>query len=129
MGERPQAPQHGKTATAAVLLALAGWMAFPAFAAPEPDLLCTDEHAATFDISGTELSATPVNTGNELLGDHMLKPRVEATAREVFAEEDTADDEVAIDEAASDATREPLSRSAADGQATPHRRLMFRRDI
>lgn len=129
MGERPQAPQHGRTATAAVLLALAGWMAGPAFAAPEPDLLCANERDATLVVTGAELSATPVNTSNELLGNHLLKPRVEATARKVFAEENAAEDERGSEDAAVDPPREPLSRSATDTQATPHRRPMYRRDI
>lgn len=129
MATQPRAPQHGRTAAAAALLVAVGWLTGPAIAAPEPDLFCADDLDATLNVSDTELSATPVNTSIGLLGNHLLKPRVKATAREVFADDDGADSEVATEESAVDAPSEPVSNSSTDDQATPFKRQMYRRDI
>lgn len=130
MAERPKQAHKGRTAVAATLLAVCGWMAGPALAAPEPDLICADKHDATLDVSATELSARPANSSNELPGNRLLIPRVEAAAREVFEEEDRGTDgDDATDEAAADKGPEPVSRRLSNTETTPFRRQMYRRDI
>ena len=65
---------------------------------------------------------------HELLRDHLLKPRVDATAREVF---DDDGEEVEADEAADSATDESDTtvRSLSDHKVVPLKRQMYRRDI
>ncbi len=128
MGVRPQVTQEGRTAATA-LLVLAAWMAGPAVAAPEPDLLCAGELDASLVVPQAELAATPVNTSDELLANHLLKPRVKATAREVFADEEGSDAQDATEEASADAPVDPVSRSSSESEVTPFRRQMYRRDI
>jgi hypothetical protein len=128
MAHSPRKPQQGSTLAAASLLVLAGLVAGPALAAPERDVLCDESREATLEVSTTALAPITVNASNELLEDHLLKPRVEATAREVFAESEknTVDEEsIEADEADVEATVPSLS----DGQPKPYRRQMYRRDI
>lgn len=128
MAQRPKLAHTGRTAIAATLLAVGAWVAGPAFAAPEHELLWADEHDATLDVAVTELSATPANTSSELLGNHLLIPQVEATAREVFEDAESGpDNDDAADEA--DTGPEPVIRSSSSAEPTPFRRQMYRRDI
>lgn len=128
MAVRPTEPQQGNIAAIALLL-LFGWIAGPALAAPDHDLLCDESHNATLDVPQQALTATPVNSSEELLKNHLLKPRVEATAREIFdeAEEPAAQegdgDEVELPEP------DPVIQGLSDGEVAPLRRQMYRRDI
>ena len=127
MAYNPRKPQQGNTLAAASLL-LAGLVAVPAMAAPERDVLCDESHKATLEVSETALTPTTVNASTELLEDHLLKPRVEATAREVFDERDEGtDDEENIE--AVEADVEATVPSLSDGKPKPFRRQMYRRDI
>lgn len=131
MAVRPSEPQQGNNAAAAALLVLAGCIASPVLAAPDhDDLLCDESHDDAFELSRQELIATPVNTSDELLTNHLLKPRVEATVRKVFDEiqEEVADATADPTEAAPPAP-EPVIQGLSDGEPTPLRRQMYRRDI
>ena len=130
MAVRPSEPQRGNNAAAAALLVLAAWIAGPVLAAPDHDPLCDESHDNVLEVSQQELTATPVNTSDELLTNHLLKPRFEATMREVF---DAIQEEVANDLAdpteAEPPAPEPVIQGLSDGEFTPLRRQMYRRDI
>jgi hypothetical protein len=117
MAVRPTDLQQGIKAAAAALLVLAGWVTGPALAAPD------------HDESQQALTATPANSSEELLQDHLLKPRVEATARKVFATaEETEQKEGDADEVESPAPG-PVVQGLSDGEVVPLKRQMYRRDI
>lgn len=129
MAVRPSEPQQGNN-VAAALLVLAGWIASPVLAAPDHDLLCDESHDDALKVSQQELTATPVNTSDELLTDHLLKPRVEATVRRVFDEnQEKVAEEVADPTEAEAPAPEPVIQGLSDGEVTPLRRQMYRRDI
>lgn len=130
MAVRPSEPQQGNNAAAAALLVLAGWIAGPVLAAPDHDLLSDESHDNALEVSQQELTATPVNTSDELLANHLLKPRVEATIRRIFDEvqKEIADNVPDPTEAAPPAP-EPVIQGLSDGEVTPLRRQMYRRDI
>ena len=117
MAVRPTEPQQGISAAAAALLMLAGWIAGPALAAPDPDE------------SQQALAAAPANSSEELLKDHLLKPRVEATARKVFAETNEADQEESDSDDVDLPEPGPVIQGLSDGEVAPLKRQMFRRDI
>jgi hypothetical protein len=128
MAHNPRTPQQGNTLAAASLLALASLVAGPALAAPEHDLLCDENHEATLEVASSELATIPANAHDKLLQEDALKPRVEASAREIFSEgakgtDDKADVEADENEAA------PAVPSLSDGQPKPYKRQMYRRDI
>jgi hypothetical protein len=130
MAVRPSKPQRGTTAATAAAFVLAGWFAAPVLAAPDHDLLCDESHDATLEISERELSATPVNTSEELLENHLLKPRVEATAREVFSDVEESTDADDSNEAESDdAPVEAVIQSVPNAEMLRMKRQMYRRDI
>lgn len=129
MAVRPREPRQGNHTAAAALFLLLGWITGPVLAAPDHDVLCDESHDATLEVSRQVLTATPVNSSEELLENHLLKPRVEATARKVFAEKD--------DETGEETDREemeltgpgPVIQGLSDGEVSPLRRQMYRRDI
>ena len=128
MAIRPRMPQQGNTAAAAALLLL-GWIAGPVLAAPDHDVLSDENHDATLDVSRQALIATPVNSSEELLENHLLKPRVEATARKVFAKEDEQTGEETDREEMEMPRAGPVIQGLSDGEVSPLRRQMYRRDI
>ncbi|MCG8371665.1 MAG: hypothetical protein MJA32_14315 [Proteobacteria bacterium] len=130
MAVRPEAPQRGNTLTAGAVLTLAGLVSAPATAFPGHEVLSDGSREATLEVSASELTATPVNTSDELLRDHQLKPRVDATAREVFDEDDAefADEADEADDGGSDETDAAI-RGLSDSKAPPLQRQMYRRDI
>ena len=115
-------PHQGMKAAAAALLALAGWLAGPVLAAPDHDLFCDETHAPALEVSQEALTARTVNSSEELLENHLLKPQVEEAARKVFAEAEE-EDEVELPEPA------PVIQGLSDGDRLPLRRQMYRRDI
>lgn len=117
MAVRSTEPQQGIGAAAAALLMLAGWIAGPALAAPD------------HDESQQALAAAPANSSEELLRDHLLKPRVEATARKVFAETDEPDQEENDADDVDLPEPGPVIQGLSDGEIAPLKRQMFRRDI
>lgn len=140
MAGRPNTPQQGNFTATAALLALAGWFAAPALAAPNHDFLCDDPASATLEINPRELVAISVSHGpgdraaapDDALDDtHLLRTRVKATAREVFADEDSeAGTEDSTDAPAENTvTGKPRLRPLTDGTLVPFRRQMYRRDI
>ena len=137
---RPDTPKHGKTTAALALLLLAGGVATPVLAAPDHNILCDEHHEATLDISTDELIARPASheldareNGDEtetVSADKLLKPRFDATVREVFAEDD---DEVQETETETE-TEEPkalrnLVPGISDDDPVRFKRQMYRRDI
>jgi hypothetical protein len=63
--------------------------------------------------------------------DHLLKPRVEATARQVFSDatSETETEESVEVESDDDEAAAPMLRSLSDNEVVPFRRQMYRRDI
>jgi hypothetical protein len=122
-------PQQGNNAAAAALFLLLGWIASPVLAAPDHDVLCDESHDATLDVSRQALTATPVNSSEELLENHLLKPRVEATARKVFAQEEVQTGEETDREEMELPRPGPVIQGLSDGEVSPLRRQMYRRDI
>jgi hypothetical protein len=123
--------QRNYVAATAVLL-LAGLLAAPVLAAPEHKLLCEEDADMALELTVTELSAIPVNSNEEMLQGHLLKPRTEAAARSAFAEE-SIDTEDVLDseelEADEPVVADPGIPSASKQKQPIYKRQMYRRDI
>ena len=142
MAQRPQAPRQGNVASTAAVLVLASVFAAPVLAASDRGILCDNDQGPTLDIAEHELvvvsheagdsrNTEPVATTIESVADdHLLKPRVEATARKVFAD---GESEAEIDEPADldseDDESMPRLRPVSNNKLVPLKRQMFRRDI
>ena len=145
MAVRPQAPRKGSVASTVAVLALAVCFAAPVLAASERGVVCDQNREANLDISGQELAATPAShevqnnasiepaatTIDSVAADHLLKPRVEATAREVFAESasDSDTEEVLEVESDDDEVEKPRLHRVSENDLVPSRRQMYRKDI
>ena len=127
-----QPMQRNCVATTAALL-LAGMLAAPALAAPEHKLLCEEDADLALELTVTELSAIPVNSNEEMLQGHFLKPRTEAAARSAFAEESIIDTDEVVDseelEAEDPVVADPGIPSASKQKQPTYKRQMYRRDI
>lgn len=142
MAQRPQAPRQGNVASTAAVLVLASFFAAPVLAASDRGILCDKDQGPTLDIAEHELALVSHEAGDSKIAepvattiasvadDHLLKPRVEAMAREVFTD---AASKAEIDEAAEpDSANEesaPRLRPVSDNKPVPLRRQMFRKDI
>jgi len=126
---RPTRPNQGKTAVAAAALVLAGWFTAPVLAAPDRDILCDEDPNATLEVSTTELIASPVSSSEEVLEDHLLKPRVEAAAREVFSSGEDDTDTEDVESLEETEVSEPRIHRMSDGEPRAYKRQMYRRDI
>ena len=141
MTPRQIASKHSTFTATAALCLLGAWYAAPALAASDHEILCDDSHRATLEVAEHELVPRPVShedttadlassEAKVLAKDHLLKPGVEATVREVFTEPDRDGlAEEVIDEADDVAMPELSTSPMTDGHAVPFKRQMFRRDI
>ena len=145
MAPQHTASKHSKAAACTALFLLGAWHTGPVLAASNHDILCDNSHRATLEIAEYELTPRQVSheaattdlpelasRKDEMLSkDHLLKPRVEATVREIFAdpEESSPAEEESIDAADKAAVRELDSPRMTDGHAAPLKRKMYRRDI
>lgn len=131
MAVRPRQSGQGITAATTAGLVLLAWLSAPVLAAPDRDVLCEDDEL-TLGVSATELTATPVNNSEELLDDHLLKPRAESAVRSAFAN-DTEDAEEAEPESVEEEddvlVEKPAVPSAFGREPSPFKRQMYRRDI
>ena len=128
---RSRQSAQGNTAVLTAGFVLVAWLSSPALAAPDRDVLCDDREPAV-SISATELSATPVNNNDELLKEHLLKPRAESAVRSAFADdaEKVEESETEISEEESDVLDEnSVVPSAFGREPSPFKRQMYRRDI
>ena len=138
---RPDAPKQGNTAGALALLVLTCGFALPVLAAPNHDILCDDHHEATLDVTASELTATPVShepetkeaedSAETVSADQLLKPRFDATVREIFADEDedgedVEETEIEVEDPAALRIRVP---GVSDEDLVRFKRKMYRRDI
>lgn len=131
MAVRPEKSGQGTIAVTAAALVLAGLIAAPVLAAPQRDLHCEEDATPNLSLSATDLSATPINGSEELLKDHLLRPRADSAARTAFADEvaeESAEEESAEDPIDAVATK-PLVPSASETEPSPYKRQMYRRDI
>ena len=131
MAVRPQKSGQGTIAVTAASLVLAGLIAAPVLAAPECDLHCEEDATPNLSLSATDFTATPVNSSEELLKDHMLRPRADSAARTAFANkvaEESAEEESGEKSIDTVATK-PLVPSASGNEPSPYKRQMYRRDI
>jgi len=141
MAVRPLERKQGKLAALAVSLVLATSFVTTASGAPVRDMLCSETHDATLEVSRIELTASLVNHDMEdqdtadkvdsLAADHLLRPRAAATMREVFADSDdeaeqTEAEQAEADEAVIMNTRVP---GYSDDELTRFKRQMYRKDI
>lgn len=145
MAVRPTERKQGTIAAVAASLVLTALVATlsaaPALAAPALESLCDKTHNATLEVSEIQLTATPVSHDtvetdsaakvDVLSADHLLKPRVEATIREVFADSD--DETKAAEDVQTEAddpvimnTRVP---GVSDDELARFKRQMYRKDI
>lgn len=142
MAGRPQAPRQGNVATTVVVLVLATCFAAPVLAASDRGIRCDEDRGATLDIAGheltlvsheasdTDVTETVATTIDSVADDHFLKPRVEATAREVFADgENETELEEALEIESGDEPAAPRLRRVSDNELVPFRRQMYRKDI
>ena len=146
MAIRPQAPRQGTVTSTVAVLVLAGCFAAPVLAASDRALLCQNEReadlavakhqlaltATSHDSDGMESVEVTATTIDSVATDHLLKPRVEATAREVFSEhaESETDAETALKtEPDDDEIARIRLHSLSQSQEMPFRRQMYRRDI
>jgi len=142
---RQTASKHSTITAIAVLLLVGVWHAAPVLAASDHEILCDENHSATLEIAEYELTprqashdtatsdlADLVSSNDEVLSkDHLLKPRVEATVREVFddPEANSLAKPEAFDEADKTAVQKLSNPRMTDGHAAPFKRQMYRRDI
>jgi hypothetical protein len=126
-----QPRQRINVATTAALL-LAGMLAAPVLAAPERGLLCQADDDLTTAFTAPELTVTPVNSTEERLRDHLLRPDAKAAARSAFAEEAPGGERV-IDgekpEADDTVAADPDIQSTSEQKRPIYKRQMYRRDI
>ena len=136
---RPRTPKQGNTTATLVLLLLMSGFATPVLAAPDHDILCDDHHEATLQIPASELATRPVshelearkNDDSETVSaDQLLKPRFDATVREIFVDDEEIE---VLDEAEIDADDPTALRilvpGVSDEDLVRFKRQMYRRDI
>ena len=125
-------PRHRINVASTAALLLAGMLAAPVLAAPERGLLCADDGSETPAYTATELSVTPVSSSEEMLQDHLLRPRAKAAVRGAFSEE-APEEEAAVDgeepAAEEPAVADPGLHSASEQKRPIYKRQMYRRDI
>jgi hypothetical protein len=126
-------PRDRINVASTVALLLAGTLAAPVLAAPERGLLCAEDASSTTVFASTELSVTPVNSSDEMLEDHLLRPRAKSAARGAFAEE-APENQGLIDVEEPDLVDEatiadPAAQSASKPKRPIYKRQMYRRDI
>ncbi len=136
---RPETPKQGNTTATLALLLLMSGFAGPAAAAPDHNILCDDQHEATLDISAAELAAKPVSHELEaqknkeaetVSADQLLKPRFDATVREIFAEDEESEELQETEAEAEDpATLRIRVPGVSDEELVRFKRKMYRRDI
>ena len=145
MAVRHTASKRSTITAATAIFLLAAWHAAPVLAASDLAIFCADSHNATLDVAEFELKPRQVShdiDASELADlassddgvmaqDHLHKPRVEATVREVFADSErkslVEDEDVAeLEESAIQELTEPRM---TDGHAIPFKRQMYRQDI
>jgi hypothetical protein len=145
MTVRQTASKRSTTAAAAAIFLLAGWHAAPVLAASDLSTLCENSHEATLDVAEFELKARQVShdiDASELADlassddglmaqDHLLKPRVEATVREVFADSDKKSlvEDDGVTDLEESAIEELTGPRLTDGHAVTFKRQMYRQDI
>lgn len=132
MAVKLRQPRQHVFAAGSALVALAALLATPVLAAPERDLLCADSADSALALSSLELAATPVNSSDELLENHLLRPRTNAAVRGAFSNQDLGDDgevDVVEVEANEAAAPDPAVQSASERKRPVYRRQMYRRDI
>ena len=138
---RPDTPKQGNTTATLALLLLTGGFAVPVLAAPDHDIFCDDHHEATLEISAEELAARPVSHELEaqkdqkdtetVSADQLLKPRFDATVREIFADDG---EDVEDADAETEAEEQPKALrirvpGVTDEDLVRFKRQMYRRDI
>lgn len=141
MAVPPTGRKQGNIAAVAASLLLTALIAAPALAAPAYKALCDKTHDATLEVSKNELTSTLVSHDlvepdsadkvDVLSADHLLKPRVEATVREVFAD---SDDEAEPAEAVQTEADDPVIMNTrvpgvSDDELARFKRQMYRKDI
>ena len=122
MAVRPTGPRQGKMATAVARVALIGWFAGPVLDAPDHEAFSDESHTPGLDVSRQALTASTVNSDEEILENHLLQPRATESARKVF-EETPGEDETELPEPA------PAVQGLSDSEVPPLKRQMYRRDI
>ena len=134
------------TITAATALFLLGaWHAAPVLAASDLEILCEDSHNATLEVA--EFALIPRQVSHDidtsdmidlassedgiLAKDHLLKPRVDATVREVFVDSEGKSlvEEEDVTDVEESALQELSAPRMTDGLAIPFKRQMYRKDI
>ena len=143
----PQTASKHRTITAtAALFLLGAWHAAPVLAASDLKILCKDSHSATLEITEYELIPRQVSHDIDasdmadlassedgvLAKDHLLKPRVDATVREVFADSEGKSlvEEEDVPDLEESAIQELITAPRmTDGHAVPFKRQMYRKDI
>jgi len=145
MAVRQTASKRSTITAATAFFLLGAWYAAPVLAASDLEILCEDSHDATLEVA--EYALTPRQVSHEidasdmadlassedgvLAEDHLLKPRVEATVREVFA--DSEGKSVVEEEDVTDLEDSAVQKLSAprmtDGHAVPFKRQMYRQDI
>ena len=125
-GRQDQAKQ-GHIAAIAAMLVLAGWISTPVLAATDRDIQCDKDAEATLEVKADSMSTTV----EAVADDHLLKPRVEETARRVFADttSETETEEAVEVESDDDETATTRLRPLSDNELVPFRRQMYRWDI
>jgi len=139
MAARLREPKQGDIAATAAVLLLAGCFAAPVLAAPDRGA-CNNDLTATLDVTTYELTLTSHEISGEdepesvattiesVADDHLLKPRVEAAAREVFADDEATQDAEEAKPDGDEVTQTRV-RPVTDNALVPFRRQMYRKDI
>lgn len=146
MAPRQTASTHNTITAIAVLFLLGAWHAAPALAASDLEILREDSHSVTLEITeyeliprqvshdmdASELANLASSEAGVLAKDHLLKPRVEATVREVFADSEgnSRVEEEDVTDLEESTIRELVSGPRmTDGHPVSFKRQMYRKDI
>jgi hypothetical protein len=131
MAARPEKSGQGTIAAAAAALMLAGIIAAPVFAAPDHELDGDEATLPNLDVSASELTASPNSSSEERLKHHLLKPRADSAVRTAFADEEAESEveEEAAEKPVDALAEKPGLPRVSDGEPSPYKRQMYRRDI
>lgn len=132
MAVRQRQPRQQTNAAVTAALVLAGLIAAPVLAATDRNLDCDTRSCATPGVAKTALALKSVSNSDEMLRNHLLKPRTEAAVRGAFADDEQQDEPErdAVNPADDEAVAaDPGVQSAPKAKRGAYKRQMYRRDI
>ena len=123
MAVRQTVSKRGTITAATALFLLGAWHAAPVLAA--------SDRQVSHDIDTSDMIDLASSEDGILAKDHLLKPRVDATVREVFVDSEGKSlvEEEDVTDVEESALQELSAPRMTDGLAIPFKRQMYRKDI